>query len=122
MVDDTEDDSKDEGPVEWVSYWKPNMTINLVADFTQYVSFNLLNLLKHFFLIYMFWFMSIHNFHLKLMTVDYYSMRKSYAADERDCQRNWPSFNGNYFGPYLFMRLVLYCRGRIEISSHLFSE
>ncbi|RYR44767.1 hypothetical protein Ahy_A08g041048 isoform C [Arachis hypogaea] len=35
VVDDTEDDSKDEGPVEWVSYWKPNITINLVADFTQ---------------------------------------------------------------------------------------
>ncbi|KAL9313943.1 hypothetical protein ACSQ67_019395 [Phaseolus vulgaris] len=39
VVDDPEeddDDSKDEEPVEWVSYWKPNITINLVADFTQY--------------------------------------------------------------------------------------
>ncbi|KAJ1386504.1 Cleft lip and palate transmembrane 1 [Sesbania bispinosa] len=36
VVDDTEEDSKDDGPVEWVSYWKPNVTINLVADFTQY--------------------------------------------------------------------------------------
>ncbi|KAI4378845.1 hypothetical protein MLD38_016271 [Melastoma candidum] len=31
----TEDD-KDEGPVEWVPYWKPNVTINLVDDFTRY--------------------------------------------------------------------------------------
>ncbi|XP_047177560.1 cleft lip and palate transmembrane protein 1 homolog isoform X2 [Vigna umbellata] len=38
VVDEPEedDDSKDDGPVEWVSYWKPNITINLVADFTQY--------------------------------------------------------------------------------------
>ncbi|KAF7840199.1 cleft lip and palate transmembrane protein 1-like protein [Senna tora] len=35
-VDDTQDKSKDDGPVEWVSYWKPNITINLVDDFTRY--------------------------------------------------------------------------------------
>jgi hypothetical protein len=38
VIDDIEDDSKDEGPVEWRAYWKPNITINLIADFTQYVS------------------------------------------------------------------------------------
>ncbi|BAS89352.1 uncharacterized protein [Oryza sativa Japonica Group] len=27
---------KDEGPVEYISYWKPNVTINLVDDFTRY--------------------------------------------------------------------------------------
>ncbi|XP_031250476.1 cleft lip and palate transmembrane protein 1 homolog [Pistacia vera] len=37
-VDDHEGDSKDDGPVEWVSYWKPNVTINLVDDFTRYSS------------------------------------------------------------------------------------
>lgn len=36
VIDDIEDDSKDEGPVEWRAYWKPNITINLIADFTQY--------------------------------------------------------------------------------------
>ncbi|KAH1255257.1 CLPTM1-like membrane protein cnrB [Glycine max] len=36
VVDESEDDdSNDDGPVEWASYWKPNITINLVADFTQ---------------------------------------------------------------------------------------
>ncbi|PQQ01421.1 cleft lip and palate transmembrane protein 1 homolog [Prunus yedoensis var. nudiflora] len=34
VVDDTQGDSEDNGPVEWVSYWKPNITINLVDDFT----------------------------------------------------------------------------------------
>ncbi|KAJ7518565.1 hypothetical protein O6H91_21G074800 [Diphasiastrum complanatum] len=29
-------ESEDEGPVEWISFWKPNVTINLVEDFTQY--------------------------------------------------------------------------------------
>lgn len=29
-------ESKEEGPVEWTSYWKPNITINLVDDFTRY--------------------------------------------------------------------------------------
>ena len=48
--DDSSDDgdSNDDGPVEWASYWKPNITINLVADFTQYVSWNSFNLLAHF--------------------------------------------------------------------------
>ncbi|KAJ3675504.1 hypothetical protein LUZ60_004546 [Juncus effusus] len=27
---------KEEGPVEYISYWKPNITINLVEDFTRY--------------------------------------------------------------------------------------
>ncbi|KAG2572304.1 CLPTM1-like membrane protein cnrB [Panicum virgatum] len=27
---------KDEGPSEYISYWKPNITINLVDDFTRY--------------------------------------------------------------------------------------
>jgi len=49
VVDESEDDdSNDDGPVEWASYWKPNITINLVADFTQYVSWNSFNLLAHF--------------------------------------------------------------------------
>ncbi|RVX21155.1 Cleft lip and palate transmembrane protein 1-like [Vitis vinifera] len=39
MVEDTQADSKDEGPVDWISYWKPNITINLVDDFTRYVCF-----------------------------------------------------------------------------------
>ncbi|XP_020253046.1 cleft lip and palate transmembrane protein 1 homolog isoform X1 [Asparagus officinalis] len=36
VKEDVQDESKDEGPVEWVSYWKPNITINLVDDFTSY--------------------------------------------------------------------------------------
>jgi hypothetical protein len=36
VVADSEEDSKDDGPVEWHAYWKPNITINLIADFTQY--------------------------------------------------------------------------------------
>lgn len=36
VVDDSQADSKDDGPVEWISYWKPNVTINLVDDFTKY--------------------------------------------------------------------------------------
>ncbi|XP_062158409.1 uncharacterized protein LOC133865908 [Alnus glutinosa] len=36
VVDDTQGDSKDDKPVEWVSSWKPNITINLVDDFTRY--------------------------------------------------------------------------------------
>ncbi|CAK9319459.1 unnamed protein product [Citrullus colocynthis] len=35
-VDDNQGDLKDDDPVEWVSYWKPNVTINLVDDFTRY--------------------------------------------------------------------------------------
>ncbi|KAL5567432.1 hypothetical protein UlMin_030596 [Ulmus minor] len=34
--DDTEGDSKEDSTVEWLSYWKPNITINLVDDFTRY--------------------------------------------------------------------------------------
>lgn len=37
LKDDTQVEAKDEGPVEWISYWKPNITINLVDDFTRYV-------------------------------------------------------------------------------------
>ncbi|EEF44529.1 cleft lip and palate transmembrane protein 1 homolog [Ricinus communis] len=36
VVGDSEDDSKDDGPLEWASYWKPNVTVNLVDDFTRY--------------------------------------------------------------------------------------
>ncbi|KAH9664635.1 cleft lip and palate associated transmembrane protein-like [Citrus sinensis] len=35
-VDDPQGDSEDDGPVEWISFWKPNITINLVDDFTRY--------------------------------------------------------------------------------------
>lgn len=28
----------DEGPPEWVSFFKPNVTINLVDDFTRFVN------------------------------------------------------------------------------------
>ena len=37
VVDDTQGDSKDDKPVEWIASWKPNITINLVDDFTRYV-------------------------------------------------------------------------------------
>ncbi|KAG6595710.1 Cleft lip and palate transmembrane protein 1, partial [Cucurbita argyrosperma subsp. sororia] len=36
VIDDDQVDLKDDGPVEWVSYWKPNVTVNLVDDFTRY--------------------------------------------------------------------------------------
>ncbi|KAF3504121.1 hypothetical protein F2Q69_00045224 [Brassica cretica] len=35
-VDGHDSEVKDEGPVEWISYWKPNVTVNLVDDFTRY--------------------------------------------------------------------------------------
>ena len=31
----SQEEVKDEGPPEWISYWKPNVTINLVDDFTR---------------------------------------------------------------------------------------
>ncbi|XP_030503804.2 uncharacterized protein LOC115719057 [Cannabis sativa] len=34
--EDTEGDVKDDAPAEWLPYWKPNITINLVDDFTRY--------------------------------------------------------------------------------------
>lgn len=37
-VEEPQGDLKDEGPVEYISYWKPNITINLVDDFTKYVA------------------------------------------------------------------------------------
>lgn len=37
-VEEPEADSKDDGPTEYISYWKPNITINLVDDFTKYVA------------------------------------------------------------------------------------
>ncbi|KAJ0977242.1 hypothetical protein J5N97_012716 [Dioscorea zingiberensis] len=36
VKDDMQVESKEEGPVEWISYWKPNITINFVDDFTRY--------------------------------------------------------------------------------------
>ncbi|WOL12692.1 hypothetical protein Cni_G21459 [Canna indica] len=36
LKDNSQFEDKDEGPVEWISYWKPNITINLVDDFTRY--------------------------------------------------------------------------------------
>ncbi|KAH7681429.1 Cleft lip and palate transmembrane 1 protein [Dioscorea alata] len=36
VKDNIQDESKEEGPVEWISYWKPNITINLLDDFTRY--------------------------------------------------------------------------------------
>ncbi|RWW31542.1 hypothetical protein GW17_00003821 [Ensete ventricosum] len=36
LKDDTQVEAKDVGPVEWISYWKPNITVNLVDDFTRY--------------------------------------------------------------------------------------
>jgi hypothetical protein len=30
----TEED--EEAPADWISFWKPNMTVNLVDDFTKY--------------------------------------------------------------------------------------
>ncbi|GMI68540.1 hypothetical protein like AT5G08500 [Hibiscus trionum] len=36
VADDAEIESKDDGPEEWMAYWKPNITINLVEDFTRY--------------------------------------------------------------------------------------
>ncbi|XP_039016782.1 cleft lip and palate transmembrane protein 1 homolog [Hibiscus syriacus] len=35
VADDAETESKDDGPKEWMAYWKPNITINLVEDFTR---------------------------------------------------------------------------------------
>ncbi|XP_030551391.2 cleft lip and palate transmembrane protein 1 homolog [Rhodamnia argentea] len=35
-VSEVVEEDKDEGPVEWIPYWKPNVTINLVEDFTRY--------------------------------------------------------------------------------------
>lgn len=43
MKEDTKYESKEERPAEWVSYWKPNITINLVDDFTRYTSTSYLN-------------------------------------------------------------------------------
>ncbi|XP_051148823.1 uncharacterized protein LOC127263698 [Andrographis paniculata] len=36
VVQDAFVDDKEIGPIEWTSYWKPNITINLVEDFTRY--------------------------------------------------------------------------------------
>ncbi|PHT30889.1 hypothetical protein CQW23_27226 [Capsicum baccatum] len=37
-VQEAQDDLKEDGPPEWISYWKPNVTINLVDDFTRYTA------------------------------------------------------------------------------------
>ncbi|KAI7734934.1 hypothetical protein M8C21_020470 [Ambrosia artemisiifolia] len=36
VVEEPQADLKDDGPAEYISYWKPNITINLVDDFTKY--------------------------------------------------------------------------------------
>ncbi|PKA57155.1 hypothetical protein AXF42_Ash002459 [Apostasia shenzhenica] len=36
VKDDVLVEIKDEGPVEWISFWKPNVTINLIDDFSRY--------------------------------------------------------------------------------------
>lgn len=36
VTEDSQQEPKEEGPVEWISYWKPNVTINLLDDFTRY--------------------------------------------------------------------------------------
>ena len=36
LQENKEPHDKDEGPAEYISYWKPNITINLVDDFTRY--------------------------------------------------------------------------------------
>ncbi|CAN1184490.1 Putative lipid scramblase CLPTM1 [Linum perenne] len=36
VADDAESDPKDEGPPEWISYFKPNVTVNLIEDFSRY--------------------------------------------------------------------------------------
>jgi hypothetical protein len=36
LQENKESEDKDEGPTEYISYWKPNATINLVEDFTRY--------------------------------------------------------------------------------------
>nr|AFK13845.1 cleft lip and palate transmembrane protein CLPTM1 [Beta vulgaris subsp. vulgaris] len=36
VEEESQAESKDEGPPVWISYWKPNVTINLVDDYTRY--------------------------------------------------------------------------------------
>ncbi|XP_074321008.1 uncharacterized protein LOC141657620 [Silene latifolia] len=36
VTEDSQDEPKEEGPAEWISYWKPNVTINLLDDFSGY--------------------------------------------------------------------------------------
>ncbi|CAI9763398.1 unnamed protein product [Fraxinus pennsylvanica] len=36
VTDDDQVENRERGPVEWISYWKPNITINLADDFTGY--------------------------------------------------------------------------------------
>ncbi|KAG0485139.1 hypothetical protein HPP92_009218 [Vanilla planifolia] len=36
VKDDVQAETKDDGTLEWISYWKPNITINLVDDFNRY--------------------------------------------------------------------------------------
>ena len=36
LQENKEPEGKDEGLAEYISYWKPNITINLVDDFTRY--------------------------------------------------------------------------------------
>lgn len=80
--------------MEWRAYWKPNITINLIADFTQYVSWKSLFFGALFFM-YMLWFLAGHNFPSKLVTANL--CKKSNTRGKRDCWINWPSFKWNYF-------------------------
>lgn len=41
VAKDVQVDEKEAGPVEWTSYWKPNITINLLDDFTRYNCLNI---------------------------------------------------------------------------------
>ncbi|KAL0379291.1 UNVERIFIED_CONTAM: Cleft lip and palate transmembrane protein 1 [Sesamum radiatum] len=59
VVKDAPLDDKEDGPVEWRSYWKPNITINLVDDFTrnhitlQYKVFTTVTLMLKLFLLFL---------------------------------------------------------------------
>ncbi|KMT06390.1 hypothetical protein BVRB_7g160690 [Beta vulgaris subsp. vulgaris] len=39
VEEESQVESKDEGPPVWISYWKPNVTINLVDDYTRCIKF-----------------------------------------------------------------------------------
>lgn len=53
VAKDAQVDEKEDGPDEWTSYWKPNITINLVDDFTRY---NCVNIYLDMILCCLFWY------------------------------------------------------------------